>query len=218
MNKKQYALVIFDWDGTLYDSFHSSLSYLKQAVTDLKWPMFDDAEYTALSGLSMMHIIDALYSDRSLEEREILKIRYRFHALLHQNTILLYPEAQQVIETLKLHGYLLGIATGKGMEGLSRDLTMLKIASWFDATRTADQTFSKPHPLMLEQIMEVLDVSAQKTLFVGDGILDIQTAINAHVDSVGICRMPEQREALLLQGAKTTINTLTELLSYLGVV
>jgi phosphoglycolate phosphatase len=145
MNNKKYDLIIFDWDGTLYDSFHSSLNYLKQAVMDLKLPPFDEHEYVALSGLAMVNIIDALYMDFPQEARETLKIRYRFHALLHQNNIILYPDARGVIEALKDQNYLLGIATGKSASSLQRDLTLLKLSSWFDATRTADQTFSKPH-------------------------------------------------------------------------
>ena len=217
MIKKQYALIIFDWDGTLYDSFHSTLSYLKQAVIDLKFPMFDDTEFTALSGLSIAHIIDALYSDLPEANREMLKIRYRFHALLHQNSIILYPDAKNVLESLRSQGYLLGIATGKGAEGLARDLAALKMDSWFDVTRTADKTFPKPHPLMLEQIMEILNVPAKKTLFIGDSILDMQTATNAHVDAIGVCHMPDQRPLLLEHGAIAAISTLTELMDYLDI-
>lgn len=214
----KYDLIIFDWDGTLYDSFHSCLNYLKQAVIDLKLPLFDESEYTALSGLSMSHIIDALYTDHSKESREMLKIRYRFHALLHQNNLLLYPDAKLVLEALKQRNYLLGIATGKSAKGLARDLEILRMTSWFDATRTADQTFSKPHPLILQQIMELLNVLPSKTLFVGDGILDIQTAANAHVDSVGVHPEPGQQAMLKEHGAKAVINTLTELLTYLEIV
>lgn len=217
MNERKYDLVIFDWDGTLYDSFHSCLNYLKKAVIDLKFPMFDETEYTALSGLAMTSIIDALYADDSKENREMLKIRYRFHALLHQNNLCLYPDARLVLQKLKQQNYFLAIATGKNAQGLARDLDMLKMASWFDVTRTADKTLPKPNPLMLEQIMEVLNISPQKTLFIGDGILDIQTAENAHVDAIGIHPNPGQQDALREHGAKAIINTLTELLSYLDI-
>ncbi len=215
MSNKKYDLVIFDWDGTLYDSFHTCLNYLKQAVIDLKLPMFNDEEYIALSGLSMAHIIDALYSDHAKEICEMLKVRYRFHALLHQDTILLYSDARTVLETLKNQGYFLGIATGKSADGLARDLEMLKMTSCFDVTRTADQTFAKPHPLMLQQIMELLNVLPSKTLFIGDGILDIQTAANAYVDAVGVHPNPGQEGELKRHGAKAVFSTLTELLDYL---
>ena len=57
MNERKYDLVIFDWDGTLYDSFHSCINYLKKAVIDLKITMFDEAEYTSISGLAKTIII-----------------------------------------------------------------------------------------------------------------------------------------------------------------
>jgi phosphoglycolate phosphatase len=164
----------------------------------------------------MVNIIDALYMDFPQEARETLKIRYRFHALLHQNNIILYPDARGVIEALKDQNYLLGIATGKSASSLQRDLTLLKLSSWFDATRTADQTFSKPHPQILQEIMELLRVSPQRTLFVGDGILDMQTAENAHVDAVGVHPKRGQQTEFIKYGAKAVFNTLTELLVFLA--
>ena len=214
--QRPYDLIVFDWDGTLYDSTGYSLQGLKQAVIDLKMPMFDEADYQALSGLVMSDIINALYADSSEENRELLKIRYRFYALLHQKDTVLYPEVREVLAILKSYEYLLAVATGKNASGLQRDLENAKLLHWFDITRTADKTASKPNPLMLEEIMQNLNVSPEKTLMVGDSILDIQMAVNAHVDSVGIHDDPVQREVLLEQGAKTTVSSLRELLSFLG--
>lgn len=212
MNEK-YMLIVFDWDGTLYNSSSSTLNHLKQAVADLKWPMFDFTEYTALSGLSISRIIDALYIDVSEEEREMLKIRYRFHALLHQNDVTLYSDAKYVLQTLKDNGYLLALATRTSAERLARDLDSLKLNHCFDAIRTVDKTEPKPSPRMVDEIRETLGVPRKKTLVVGDSILDIQMAMNADVDAVGINQDPKQREVLIAQGALTAVSTLTELLS-----
>jgi phosphoglycolate phosphatase len=58
--------------------------------------------------------------------------------------------------------------------------------SYFHATRTADQTFSKPHPAMLLEIMGELGVIAQRVLMVGDTTHDLQMARNAGVDAIGM--------------------------------
>lgn len=57
---------------------------------------------------------------------------------------------------------------------------------YFQATRTADQTFSKPHPAMLLEIMDELGIAPDRVLMVGDTTHDLQMALNAGVDAVGM--------------------------------
>lgn len=211
----QYSLIIFDWDGTLYDSVTHVANTLKKAVTSLNLPMFNESEYEELSGLAIDHVINALYADFSEKEREQLKARYRLQALIDQKEVTLYPQTREVLAKLREEHYDLAIATGKSAKGLAEDLMLLNIGDWFVATRTADQTFSKPNPKMLYQIMDMLNVSPRKTLMVGDSVVDIQMALNAEVDAIGIHSDATQREILLSQGAKKTIATLSELLVYL---
>jgi phosphoglycolate phosphatase len=56
----------------------------------------------------------------------------------------------------------------------------------FDASRTADETAGKPHPRMLLELMEELDVPAARTLMIGDTTHDLQLAINAGCASIGV--------------------------------
>jgi phosphoglycolate phosphatase len=53
-------------------------------------------------------------------------------------------------------------------------------------TRCADETASKPHPLMLEEIMQYTGVSSERTLMIGDSIHDLQMAKNANIASIGV--------------------------------
>jgi phosphoglycolate phosphatase len=56
----------------------------------------------------------------------------------------------------------------------------------FDSTRTADETASKPDPLMLLELMSELGVEPQRTLMIGDTTHDLQLAVNAGVACVGV--------------------------------
>ena len=56
----------------------------------------------------------------------------------------------------------------------------------FDATRTADETFSKPHPAMLHELMQELDVDPSRVIMVGDTSHDLQMACNAGVHGLGV--------------------------------
>lgn len=66
----------------------------------------------------------------------------------------------------------------------------------FHATRTADQTLSKPDPAMLFELMEELNVSAERTLMVGDTTHDLQMARNAKVDVVAVGHGAHPQEQL----------------------
>ena len=81
---------------------------------------------------------------------------------------------------------MLGVATGKSRSGLDEALGSVQLHGLFDATRTADETASKPHPRMLLELMAELGVPAERTLMVGDTTHDLQLAQNAGAASVGV--------------------------------
>lgn len=214
--KKYYTLIVFDWDGTLYDSSSKGLQYLQQSVADLKYPPFDQAEYDSLSGLPVDQVINTLYMDLSPEKRELLQKRFRFHVILHQKEVTLFPEAKEILMTLN-KTYQLAIATNTNSKNLRNDLSVLMISDLLAITRTADQTAAKPNPMMLEEIMMLTGSEPKHTLMVGDSPLDIHMAKNAGVDAVGIDANQKRRDLLTAEGAITTLKSLKELVDYLGV-
>ena len=125
--------------------------------------------------------------------------RYRHHFLAQGQAIPLFEGARETIAELHGAGYWLGIATGKNRAGLDRALESTGLKKYFHATRTADQTFSKPHPAMLLELMDELAVSAERTLMIGDTTHDVQMAQNAKVDAVAVgygAHPPEQLQEL----------------------
>lgn len=213
--KKYYTLIVFDWDGTLYDSSSKGLHYLQQAVADLKYPAFDQAEYDSLSGLPVDQVINTLYMDMPPEKRDLLQKRYRFHVILHQKEVILFPDAKEVLMTLS-KTYQLAIATNSLSKKLQSDLSVLMISDLFAMTRTADQTAAKPNPMMLEEIMMLTGSEPKHTLMVGDSPLDIHMAKNAGVDAVGVDADLKRRDLLTAEGAIATLTSLKELVNYLG--
>jgi phosphoglycolate phosphatase len=57
-----------------------------------------------------------------------------------------------MLTDLSQQGYFLAVATGKSRVGLNRAMNSTGLLSAFDATRCADETFSKPHPAMLQEL------------------------------------------------------------------
>ena len=183
---KHYDLIVFDWDGTVMDSTAVISGSIQAACRDMDLPVPDDKTARHVIGLGLDQALRYAVPDTPEAQRPGLIARYRYHFLSQDQTIPLFDGAKETIEELYNAGRKLGVATGKSSAGLSRAMETSAMAHLFHATRTADQTLSKPDPAMLFELMEELDVSAERTLMVGDTTHDLQMAKNAKVDAVAV--------------------------------
>ncbi|MNM75802.1 Pyrophosphatase PpaX [compost metagenome] len=83
-------------------------------------------------------------------------------------------------------GYRLAVATGKSRRGLDRVLAGQGWSDFFDITRAADESASKPDPRMLHEILEHCRVAPESALMVGDSPFDLEMARRAGMDSVAV--------------------------------
>ena len=183
---KRYDLIVFDWDGTLMDSTAIIAASIQAACRDLDLTVPDDNTARHVIGLGLLQALQHAVPDAPDDMYEPLTQRYRHHFLSQHDTIPLYDQVRETIAELHESGYQLAVATGKNRAGLDRALQSTGLGEYFHSTRTADRTVSKPHPAMLFEIMEELDVPPERTLMIGDTTHDLQMAINAGVDAVGL--------------------------------
>lgn len=192
----KYELIVFDWDGTVMDSTAIIAGSIQSACRDLGLtvPSDQDARHVIGMGLSqaLRHAVPDLEEDQYPE----LAALYRHYYLSQDAVIPLFEQARETIIELHESGYKLAVATGKSSAGLNRALNASGLTRYFHAFRTADMTFSKPHPAMLLEIMEYLDISPECCLMVGDTTHDLQMAINAGVDAVGVTHGAHPQEQL----------------------
>jgi phosphoglycolate phosphatase len=183
---KRYDLIVFDWDGTVMDSTAIIASSIQTACRELNLSVPSDAAARHVIGMGLKEALRHAVPDAPESMYEPLVARYKHHFLAQDTSIPLFDNARETISELHGAGYRLAVATGKSRLGLDRALASSDMAEYFHATRTADQTFSKPHPAMLLEIMEEFGVEPARTLMVGDTTHDLQMAINAGVDAVGV--------------------------------
>jgi len=196
---KRYDLIVFDWDGTVMDSTAVIAGSIQAACRDLGLAVPDDETARHVIGLGLDQALRHAVPDMPEALRPDLVARYRHHFLAQDQAIPLFKGAKETIAELHGAGYWLGVATGKSNAGLSRAMDSSNMKGFFHATRTADQTFSKPDPAMLFELMGELGVSAERTLMVGDTTHDVQMAKNAKVDVVAVghgAHPPEQLQEL----------------------
>jgi len=186
MAGKRYELIVFDWDGTVVDSTGVIATSIQAACRDLELPVPTDQAARHVIGMGLTEALRHAVPDMLEDVYEPLADRYRYHYLSQDAGITLFPGARDTVEKLHQSGYQLAVATGKSRNGLERSMQVSDMTGYFHATRTADQTFSKPHPAMLLEIMEELGAEPESTLMIGDTTHDLQMAINAGVDAVAM--------------------------------
>jgi phosphoglycolate phosphatase len=171
-------LFIFDWDGTLSDSTAKITKAMHMAAADLAWPVLADAAVHNIIGLGLPEAIQALYPGRGPKAYSRLRDAYAAHflAMDEAQPSDFFPGVLGVLGALRQQGHLLTVATGKSRKGLDRILAALAMADFFHATRCADETASKPHPLMLEQLLQEFSLSADDAVMVGDTEYDMEMA------------------------------------------
>jgi len=180
-------LLIFDWDGTLMDSVMHIVECMRNSIQELDLEPRSESEMKNIIGLGMHEAIYALYPDQqspAFAERFTAAYRdYFFTANAPQS---LFDGVVSTLQDLRENGYWLAIATGKSRRGLDMVLAETGIGDLFLQSRCADETRSKPHPQMLQEILQTLKVDPQQALMIGDTEYDMEMARNAGVHPVGV--------------------------------
>lgn len=187
MQHLPYQLIIFDWDGTLMDSQARIVNCLRKAAMEAGMDNRPDDFYSNVIGLGLREAIQQMFPRLESAQVEAMADRYRHHYLHHDTTPSeLFPGAAAMLNQLEDAGYLLAIATGKGREGLNQSLQASGLQGRFHITRCASETRSKPHPQMLEEILDYTGLYPDKALMIGDTEYDMLMAANIGMDRLGV--------------------------------
>ena len=212
----EYKLLIFDWDGTLADSIGRIVTSMREAALRAGRAERDDDAIKGIIGLGLPEAILTLYPDMAPDQVIAFRQHYADHYIASEAVPSpLFEGVVESLEAFRAEGYHLAVATGKARRGLDRVLKSHGWEDYFDITRAADETASKPHPLMLEQIMAHCGVSSRQALMVGDASFDLLMARNAGIDSVAVGYGAQSMERLLTFEPRLAINSFPELRTWL---
>ena len=205
-------LVIFDWDGTLADSTGRILLCFEGAFRRLGRTPPDEAVLRGLIGIGLPQQAEILFPDDDAEFHTGFVSAYRdawFGEGLQEAQ--LFAGAREVLEELRAAGHALAVATGKSRKGLDRDLAQTGVADRFVATRCADEGRSKPHPEMLDVLLEVTGRPRETAVMIGDTTHDLEMASAASVRSVAVSYGAMPRERLVAADPGAFIDDIREL-------
>lgn len=215
---RDYQLLIFDWDGTLADSISRIVEAMHRATDDFRLVRCSDEQVRGIIGLALPEAIRVLYphmrSDAQVHGlRERYSVRYRE---LDTGPSPLFHGVVEGLQAFRDQGYHLAVATGKARPGLQRALEGLGWLDYFDYSRCADETASKPDPMMLREILQQSGVEATQALMVGDSTFDLVMAQRAGMDAVAVGYGAQPLEVLRGCQPVLEIDCFTELSAWLG--
>lgn len=193
---KRFELIVFDWDGTLMDSTGAIVASIKAAASDLGIEPPSDERASHIIGLGLIDALRHALPDLPTERYQDVALRYRHHYMARDHELTLFAGAESMIDELAGAGHALAVATGKTRKGLDRAFEVSGLGSRFHASRCADECHSKPHPQMLEELMDEFGATPDATLMIGDTTHDLLMARNAGVAALGVAYGAHPREAL----------------------
>ncbi len=183
---KPFDLIVWDWDGTIADSTGMITQALIKAADEAGLPPLTDERARSIIGLGLRESIEVLYGPLPQFQAQALAAHYHRHYYAGENNILLFSGIAETIAALHKKGCKQAVATGKGRRGLNTALQLSGLSRNFSATKTVDECFSKPHPQMLDELMDELVVMPERTLMIGDSQYDMQMGKNAGVVTAAV--------------------------------
>ncbi|WP_086931470.1 HAD-IIIA family hydrolase [Agarilytica rhodophyticola] len=180
-------LYIFDWDGTLSDSAEKIIRCMQRAAMDSSLDVLDDDTIKNIIGLGLPEAIKTLYPDIAASDLD----NYRSHYVEHfikddQQPSPLFPGVLETLESLREKGHTLTVATGKSRRGLDRVLKNLSMENFFHSSRCADETASKPDPLMLKELLIEFSADPQDAVMIGDTEYDMAMAHSLGMKKIAV--------------------------------
>ena len=211
-----YKLIIFDWDGTLMDSQARIVACLMSAADDLNLQQLSVNQLKHVIGLGLREAIAKLYPQLSHDQITFFADRYRYHFVTANETPSgLFEHVRLMLEQLIAKGFMLAVATGKARRGLDQVLNDTGLNDCFHGSRCADETRSKPHPQMLEELLDEFGLMPNDAIMVGDTEYDMLMARTLGMDALAVSYGVHEKTSLLKHQPVSCVDNITELSQWL---
>ena len=214
--KKQ--LVIFDLDGTLLDTVADLANATNQALERCGYPTHPTQAYYKFVGNGINKLFARALPAECSTEENVQRIRSLFIPHYNEHNAdcsCPYPGIIDLLHTLQDGGVQLAVASNKYHEA-----TLKLVRHFFPNVTFAaiygqrEEVPIKPAPDIVFDILRDTGVPKEEVLYVGDSGVDMQTALNAGVESVGVAWGFRSEEELQENGAVHIVHQAEEILRY----
>ena len=183
-------LVIFDLDGTLLDTIADLAESANYALKQLGYPTHDVETIRTFVGNGINKLLERALPSHEQTEENVMRMRSHFvpyYDVHNADLSSLYPGIVYLLEDLQAKGIQIAVASNKYQAA-----TVKLVKQYFpninfvEILGQREGINVKPDPSIVFDILQKAHVSKEDVLYVGDSGVDMQTAINAGVDAVGV--------------------------------
>ena len=183
-------LVIFDLDGTLLDTIADLAESANHALKQLGYPTRDVETIRTFVGNGVNKLLFRALPDEEKTEENMMRMRTHFVPYYDAHNADLsapYPGIVALLEELQAKGLRMAIASNKYQEATAKLVKhYFPMIDFVEVLGQREGINVKPDPTIVFDILQKAGVSKEETLYVGDSGVDMQTAINAGVDAIGV--------------------------------
>ena len=213
-------IVIFDLDGTLLNTIDDLVYACNYALEQTGYPTFPIEEYPAKVGNGINNLIRRALPETERTEENILRVRAHFVPYYNAHNCDFtrpYKGIPELLATLKAQGHLLAVASNK-YQAATEKIVEHFFPGLFDVVFGEREGIErKPNPQIVYDIVSKLSPLNAKcsSLYIGDSLVDRDTAQNAHVPFVACSWGFVPRETLLREGVTRIIDSPEEVINEL---
>ena len=183
-------LVIFDLDGTLLDTIADLAESANHALKQLGYPTRDVETIRTFVGNGVNKLLFRALPDEEKTEENMIRMRTHFVPYYDAHNADLsapYPGIVALLEELQAKGLRMAVASNKYQEATVKLVKhYFPMIDFVEVLGQREGINVKPDPTIVFDILKKAGVSKEETLYVGDSGVDMQTAINAGVDAIGV--------------------------------
>lgn len=180
---KDIKLIIFDLDGTLVNAYPAIIKSFNYTMQRLNYPKQSDLAIRRAVGWGDENLLKPFLNLKDLKHALLIYRRHHKTALLKYAR--LFPHVYKVLTYLKNQDYKLAIASNRPTRFSWILIRHLKLGRYFGYVLCADRLkHIKPHPEILNKIMQRFKITPKETLYVGDMAIDAQAGRGAKVKTI----------------------------------
>ncbi len=178
--------LVFDLDGTLVDSYAAIAEALNAARAAFGLPALDEGRVRGLVGHGLEALLaDQLGPERVAEGVRTFRERYERVGVARTTALAGVPAG---LHALACHGYRMAVATNKPARFAEPILAALGLARYFLHVAGPDVVgVTKPDPAVVSACLRALELAPADAAYVGDMVLDVETADRAGLPVVLVC-------------------------------
>ena len=174
-------LIIFDMDGTLVNSSLTIANAINYVRKNLGFEPMEPKKILEMVNDHTLKPAQTFYHAKAFDadhERWFSE----YYTKNHEKELVLYDGIKEMLDAIKSQGHALAVATNAYRGSTIESLSHLEVYDYFDAIACYDDVEKgKPYPDMLYKILDELDHSNDRSIFIGDGPRDEEASKNANI-------------------------------------